>query len=334
MLPQDKIGPFKPVTRDDIEWFNESLSDEIDSAYASSIRCCENCYSDFQSSWPGTTFKNIEFQEGAIDVNLLVEQSRLPDIFDHATFSTLKHFVECPRCARVIDGYVWIHEHEAAEQFADGINRLGGIANSTPFLMLNDPFAQDVLSAVEATCATIRPKRLPAPLFRASALKHLDVESMESPDVDAFSAPPPQFTGEGRFNHSAKPVLYLSDSLNTATAEIGATDSNVYVAALEFPSSYRILDFVDVDPDDPRTGLFSAIAQSALMAAPQTSSGWEKKEYVFTRFVADCARNFDFDLIRFGSTKAAAGNNYVFLSPPAKISKICKLKYVKHPNKN
>ena len=49
------------------------------------------------------------------------------------------------------------------------------------------------------------------------------------------------------------------------------------------------------------------------MAAPRTTAGWMRSQYVFSRFVADCALSAGYDAIRYGSTKAPEGANYVFL---------------------
>ena len=120
-------------------------------------------------------------------------------------------------------------------------------------------------------------------------------------------------------------MLYLADSIATTIAEIGAAGEEFYVAALEIQGNYRILDLIVEDLDEPERELLGAIAASALMAAPRTGEGWVKKEYVFTRFVADCAIAAGFDGIRYGSTKRGTGLNYVLLAPPKDISAIATL---------
>jgi hypothetical protein len=62
-------------------------------AFASSIRCCDGCFGGFNTDWPGTTFRNMKFQRGAVPVDLAVTQSRLPDLYIPAEISTFRHFI-------------------------------------------------------------------------------------------------------------------------------------------------------------------------------------------------------------------------------------------------
>jgi hypothetical protein len=57
-----------------------------------------------------------------------------------------------------------------------------------------------------------------------------------------------------------------------------------------------------------------------LCAAPRQGEGWNKPEYVFSRFVADCALHAGFHAIRYGSTKDPHGENLVLLQPGAFMS--------------
>ena len=148
--PDDVIGPFLALTERDIDFFNSLLADEIDSAFSSSIRCCDGCFDDFQARFPGTAFRNSEFQEGSMPVDLAVTQSRLPGGYNPAEISTLKHFVRCPRCFAFVKGWIWIHEHAAADDLADELEHIEHIARRTPFLILDDPFARRVLDDIHA----------------------------------------------------------------------------------------------------------------------------------------------------------------------------------------
>jgi hypothetical protein len=70
----------------------------------------------------------------------------------------------------------------------------------------------------------------------------------------------------------------------------------------------------DVDGDDDE--VIQCLARSALCAAPRKSEGWDRPEYVFTRFVADCARHAGFGAIKYGSVQRSDGVNVVVLEPP------------------
>lgn len=325
VLPHGIMGPFTPLTASEIDWFNSLLADEIDSAFSSSIRCCDRCFDDFKDRWPGTTFRSLDFQRGRIPIDLVVTQSRLPSVYTPAEISTLQHFIRCPRCGEYARDGIWVHEHTAADGFETEIERVGRLARRTPFLILEDPFAHRVLTEIRRLGATVAPHPLPHPLYRARAKGDIGSGVAKRVSLKEFGAPPEEVVGEGRFNHAGLPMLYLADSTATTVAEIGAPGQEFYVAELDIAGGYRILDLIIEDPDNPEWGLLGAIAASALVAAPRTGKGWVRKEYIFTRFVADCAIAAGFDGIRYGSTKLNTGLNYVLLAPPKDVSTIAAL---------
>lgn len=322
------MGPFKPVTAAEIDWFNDMLANEIDSAFASSIRCCDGCFDDFSAHWPGTTFRNFDFQRGAIPVDLAVTQSRLPSIYSSAEICTFLYFVRCSRCGEFARNWIWIHECAAADEIEKEIERVSLIVRRTPFLVLEDPFAQSVLAEIKRLGTTVAAQPLPCLLYRARGKVQIGPRPTEQVPIEEFGAPPAECVAEGRFNHAGMPMLYLADSMATTVAEIGAPSQEFYVATLEIAGNYKVLDLIVDDPDEAGWELLGAIAASALVAAPRTGTGWVKKEYVFTRFVADCAIAAGFDCIRYGSTKHSTGSNFVLLLPPKDISTIATLKAV------
>ncbi len=321
-LPQDAIGPFKPVTGSEIDWFNSIFSDEIDSAFASSIRCCDQCIDDFQQHWPGTASRNFEFQKGSIPVDLAVIQSRIPDCYSPAEVSTLIHFVRCPRCENYPQLWIWIHEHAAADELETEISQLSALANRTPFLILENQFAQRVLMEIRGLGEAASTIQLPSRLYRARKAEEVEPDIDGSIPAAQFGPPLAKYVQEGRFNHAGLPMLYLADSLPTTIAEIGTPGQSFCVATLGLKSKFKVLDLIINEPDEPKWELLGAIAASALMSAPRTGDGWVKKEYIFTRFVADCAIDAGFDAIRYGSTKLNTGYNYVLVKPPEDISKL------------
>lgn len=327
-MPDGIMGPFKPVTESEIDWFNSILAEEIDSAFTSSIRCCDGCFDGFKTIWPGTTFRNLTFQRGAIPVELAVTQSRLPDLYPPAEICTLRHFVRCPRCGDFARAWIWIHEHTAADELEPEIERLGALARRTPFLLLDDPFGRRVLDNIKRLGEEAAAQPLPLPLYRARAKAQIEPDSTGLLTAKEFGAPPEEFVGEGRFNHAGLPMLYLADTVATTIAEIGAPGQEFYVAALDISGEYRILDLIAEEAeesDDPEWELLGVIAASALITAPRTGKGWVKNEYIFTRFVADCATAAGFNGIRYGSTKLTTGCNYVLLTPPKDITTVAAL---------
>tara|TARA_R110000751_G_scaffold48753_7_gene108350 strand:+ start:5005 stop:5334 length:330 start_codon:yes stop_codon:yes gene_type:complete len=82
----------------------------------------------------------------------------------------------------------------------------------------------------------------------------------------------------------------------------------------------RILDLLDLDEEQYGFEVLKSLASSALLLAPNTGDGWVKKQYIFSRFVGDCAREAGFDAIQYGSVKNVDGKNIVFLTPPLQFS--------------
>lgn len=324
-LPNGIMGPFRPVTAYEIEQFNDMLADEIDSAHSSSIRCCGRCVDDFSARWPGTTFRNMDFQRGAIPVDLAVNQSRLPAFYTPIEICTFLHFVKCPRCGEFVQDWIWIHEHSAADRLDQEIERVRNVVQRTPFLVLEDPFAQRVLAEIKRLGAKVAGEPLRGPLYRARDKAQIGPGPANLVPIREFGVPPAEKVTEGRFNHAWLPMLYLADSVATSIAEIGMQGREFYVATLDIIGDYKILDLIVEDPDDPEQELLGVIAASALVAMPRAGTGWIKKEYIFTRFVADCAIAAGFDVIRYGSTKHNIGCNYVLLTPPKEISTISTL---------
>ncbi|MGX9424095.1 MULTISPECIES: RES domain-containing protein [Bradyrhizobium] len=78
-------------------------------------------------------------------------------------------------------------------------------------------------------------------------------------------------------------------------------------------------------PGDAALLLLQALAQLALLSAPHSREGWVRREYIFSRFVADCAPAAGFDAIRYGSTKRPSGGNWVILAPADDLKSIASL---------
>lgn len=322
LIPASSVGPFVPVSEWDASIFNDVISDEVDSCYASSICCCDSCYDDFRYRWPGVAFRNMDFQTNSVEVLWFIKNSRIADLYSPAELSTLQHFVKCPRCNEFIWANIWIYEHrfsnsEALELEIEELNQLG---DRTPFLLLEHPLATKVLEQVRALVSTCKPVTLPPSLFRARTSSSIAHHKQSPNDITSYGHAPAGLVSEGRFNHAGSPMLYLASSAKTAALEISAPDEVTCVAEIEFNlRDLLILDLVDLDEDDSSVEIFSAVANSALLSAPRTGTGWLRKQYVFSRFFADCAKSAGFDVIRYGSTKDLEGSNYVLLEPKGSI---------------
>lgn len=127
-----------------------------------------------------------------------------------------------------------------------------------------------------------------------------------------FLPPPKSKCREGRYNHAGKPVLYLASSHKVAFMEVGEPERGVLVASVSINDPLRILDLTTEElPSD----LLRAITASSLLSAPTSGEGWDKPEYRFSRFVADCARHAGYSAIMYPSIADASGMNLVVLAP-------------------
>jgi len=323
-VPDNVFGPFMPVTQHDINFFNDVIAQEVDSAYTSSICCCDACYDDFQRYWPGVAYREMEFQTQSMSLFWFIEYSRIVDCYTPTELSTLRHFVECPRCHENIAGNMWLYEHRFsdAEELEDAIEELSAIGRRTPFLILEHELARQLLEAIRQHASTVSPAPLPQFLYRARAAASMIELGQLPSEIQSYGAAPPEYVTEGRFNHAGSPMIYLANTANTALREIGEPDKDFNVASLAINQPLKVFDLVDIDEEISSYELFGAVANSALLAAPRTGKGWLRQQYVFSRFVADCAKSAGFDAIRYGSTKDPSGWNYVLLEPSESVARL------------
>ncbi|UWU26169.1 RES family NAD+ phosphorylase (plasmid) [Rhizobium sp. CB3060] len=318
IVPNGADASYLAVSEWDIGTFNDILSDEIDSDFASSICCCDACYDEFARRWPGVTMHDLTFMNNAMTVEYCVEQSRLVQLYTPAELKTLKHFVQCPRCDTYVQKSVHIFEHpfDRVREIEEWIDELAEIGSRTPFLLLEHPFARGILEAVRDLSLETQPSALEGAFFRARKTADILRLGQSLSDVTTFGPAPSSVIGEGRFNHAGSPMVYLATTVETALLEIGSTEDEYCIAELSIEGQFKILDLIELnDSSEARTPIL-AMANSALVAAPRADRGWLRPEYVFSRFVADCAKNAGFDAIRYASTKSGGGENYVLLSAP------------------
>ncbi|MBY5700409.1 RES family NAD+ phosphorylase [Rhizobium leguminosarum] len=327
IFPDGADSSYLPVSAFDIDTFNDILADEIDSDFTSSICCCDECYEDFASRWPGVELHDVEFQTNSMSVDYCVEQSRLVQLYTAFELKTLKHFVVCPRCGTYVRNSLHIFEHpfDRVEGIEVSIEELASLGSTTPFLLLEHPFARSILDAVRDLSADTGPKSMPGTFFRARKSADIAKQGQSLSDVATFGPAPPGVIGEGRFNHAGAPMIYLATTLETAILEIGTLNELLCVAELALDREYKVLDLVELDDSSDSRVPILAMANSVLVAAPRIDRGWLRPEYVFSRFIADCAKSAGFDAIRYASTKYGGGYNYVILSPKPPLENYLRL---------
>jgi RES domain-containing protein len=303
--------------------FELAFLDQVESGYTADIACCDACYAEFVALWPlASVANNHELERAGISLSLFYENSRLPELYSKEEFEEFSADLTCPRCLGPLGPNMWPYNFpfNVAEDFEDSVKELGVLGQSTPFLLLSSPFAQETLELVRRVSASLAPTDLYGPLYRGR------VSNTSLPAVlGAFGKPPPAKTHEGRYNHAGSPVLYLSSDFATCVEELRGKRCSI--AEIEFKAQLKILDLVAPDKAHPDFyDELSALTYSALMSAKQPDDGWHKPAYVFSRFISDCCRRQGIHGIKYPSTHIAGTNyNLVIVDPDFDLHAVARL---------
>lgn len=286
---------------EDEYWFEELFYRDLESLSSSDIACCDECYDDFLECWPHAySADQATFQCNSIDLSCFYSGSRLRDVYSEEEFFKFLKLVPCPRCGNELKHNIWPYElpFDVVNGFEVKINEISAISQSTPFLLLKHDFAKEVSDALISLAGKTSKNTLSINLFRAR-----DTNSLNSTDTNEFDFPPHSVVSEGRYNHSGMPVLYLGSSPETCYREM--REAPCHIAEISIGKSIRVLDLTNsYEAHAEYSDLLSTLVYSALMSAKQDNTGWHKPKYVFSRFVADCAKFAGFDAIKYPSTRA------------------------------
>jgi hypothetical protein len=314
-----RIDTYRSLYPNLAEGFDVLFEEEVDSWFTADIACCGSCYNEFCSRWPLVYLRDANFQESGIDLfPSFYSGSRMNQLFSEQDFQALIQKVECPRCGAPLNNMIWPYSFNfnLPDDFEQAIDEIGKIVNSTPFLLLQHSFAKLVLREVNAIGDGLAPS-LPELHYRARSCRFLN-----SPTFEAFLPPPPSKTGEGRYNHAGLPVLYVATDPATCCLELGSPKDGVFFAQVRFLRPIRILDLRDQNLE---SNLLKAALQSSLLSAPSDQEGWHRPEYVFSRFLADCALASGIDAIKYPSVHSTRGDNLVVLGTNRDWSKAVEL---------
>ena len=296
-----------------IEIFQEYFDRDVESFFTSSIACCNKCKGEFDTLWPGSVSRDNEFQYGHTTVEFFLENSRIQDAFYPEEIERLARSLTCPQCDETLDGEFWIYEHpfDVPKDFFKSLSEIADLASRTPFMLLTHPFACKIREVVADLSVSEGAQSIDKTLYRARGAKDLLM-----PTFFDFGPPPAHLVAEGRYNHAGLPMLYLATREETALAEVASQAVPFHVIGMKLNSPLKVLDLeLKDDAADGHESLVQCLSRSALCSAPRSGEGWVKREYVFTRFLADCAIHAGFDAIRYGSTKDPNGANLVLLTP-------------------
>jgi RES domain-containing protein len=290
----------------DIDAFTELFLAELESADAGDIVCCDACYDEYANTWPGITASE-DFQSESIDLDWLHSTSELAEVYTKEEFFNLCEEMGCPKCGQPLKYNIWPFnpDFEIPAEFTRQIAEIDKLITRTPFLALTHPLAKRVFDEVGDVAKSTEAKLMGDSLFRARPLG--------TPQVpEQFLSPPSANCQEGRFNHGGRPVLYLASRREVAFAELDSPKDGVLLADVKLKLPIKVLDLGNKElPSD----ILRAVTASALVSAPARGHGWDKPEYTFSRFVADCAIQWGFSAIRYPSVKEPRGFNLVVFIP-------------------
>ena len=300
-------------------WFEELFDHDIESWFSSDIACCDECIDDFLAHWPHAySADKAAFQCNSIGLSTFYSGSRLSQVYTEEEFYKFLPLMSCPRCGNELKHNIWPYElpFDVVEDFEDKLNEIAGIATKTPFMLMEHYFAKEVYDAIKELAPEVKPRKLNFSLFRART-----ISSLQSNDIKEFDFPPNEFVSEGRYNHAGMPALYLASDMETCFHEM--RESDCIIAEIAMQKELKILDLINpFDSHQKHCDLLNTLTYSALMSARQSDTGWYKPKYIFTRFIADCAKYVGFDAIKYPSTRNAEDNfNIVVLNTHHSLSK-------------
>lgn len=287
-------------------WFTDSFIRDLDSWFNAEICCCDNCYDNFLEFWP--LANDSDFQCSAISLDCFYYGSkRIRESFTKEEFVFLIEEEHCPRCNSKLNGNIWVYELPFEYDidrfdFELNIERIYETSQKTPFLILNDEFAKDTYNLIHEVSNITKKIKIDDYLYRARISTQV-----AKLDYSEFKAPPKEVISEGRYNHAGEQLLYLGSDIITCYNEVG--ENLCYVIECNINQEIKILDLSK--PDESHSeyeAALNALSYSALMSRKSTTEGWNKPAYVFSRFIADCAKSAGFDAIKYPSTKLTSDN--------------------------
>lgn len=281
--------------------FEELFMHEVESWFTADIACCDNCHDDFVAEWPyAYSADEAKFQCDSIDLSCFYSGSRLSESYTEEEFKKHLPKIKCPNCGESLTHNMWPYTlpFTPPKNYRVILDEIARRASETPFLLLEYPFCTKVRDAIADVAAKCSPSASNEFLFRGRSLTTGATSSI----VD-FDFPPAEFVKEGRYNHAGDSVLYLASSEKVCKAEMRHA-LDLHIAKFRFPVPLKILDLMSPhETENEHSAILSFIVFSTLLSAKSQDKGFSRPEYVFSRFIKDCAKSLGFDAIRYPSTR-------------------------------
>ena len=297
------------IDDDDInyDFFEDDFVRELDSWFTADIKCCENCYEDFEANWPMSLDRMTD--ANSIEVVNFYEGSRLRDMYTKKQYLDNLYRVQCPRCGCSLESNFWAFEFDF-DDFEDlewDFHSLKNDIRETPFLVLKNDLANQTYNLLEKLAKSIISEFINVKLFRGRTL------TSGNPENSDFLAPPKVITNEGRYNHLGVPVIYAADSKKTCFNELRKPENHLYIAEFEIKENLKLLDLTNIEEYE-ESDLLKAIIVSSVISSKADDNSKHKPEYYFTRFISDCCKYLKFDGIIYPSVQIGIGVNFVLFN--------------------
>lgn len=182
----------------EIDVFEELFYADLESWFSADIACCDRCYDEFISDWPHAYGANeAEFQKAGISLDTFYSGSRLQEVYTPEQFSELIGRLVCPRCLSNLEHNIWAYELPFAvpRTFAANVDAVVRAAMNTPFLLLENEFCREVLSAISDLAKRSKKRKFSEPIFRGRDSSNGAVAQ----ELEQFGAAPREVVSEGRY---------------------------------------------------------------------------------------------------------------------------------------
>lgn len=284
--------------------FEELFMKQVESWFSADIACCDNCHDDFIAEWPyAFSADDAKFQSESTDLGVFYSGSKLGEWYTEEEFNKLLPSIKCPNCWESLTYNIWPYElpFTPPDDYDMILTELAHRASETPFLLLEYPFCTKVRDAIADLYSKCCPSTSNDFLFRGRSLT-----PTSTPSIRDFDFPPAEVVKEGRYNHAGDPVLYFASSEAVCKEEM-RNSANLYIAKFRFSVPMKILDLMTPHEDaGEHADILGFIVFSTLLSAKSQDKGFSRPEYVFSRFIKDCAKSLGFDAIRFPSTRVGS----------------------------
>ncbi|QLC50077.1 RES family NAD+ phosphorylase [Methanolobus zinderi] len=301
--------------------FKKSFLTELSKLFKTSSFLCNHCIDDFLKKWDGFAIINSEFKESEISLSSFYYQSSLYELYKEDDFDIFVDMMGCSRCENGDITSIWPYPNNLDvlfDLYDDELKAVAKLAEKCPFAILTDDFASKIYSMLKQLSEKSTNLCLDFKFYRC---RNLDDEAVLFSRQD-MGPVPDEKAQENRFNHTGYGYLYLATTEDVSFGEVtyssnGPRKKQVCMAEIRLLKSLKILDLTDVQGNNHKDDTYQMLICSPLVYNhPDNKNKFQNKmyatkEYIFTRFIADCALSLGFDGIKYASRFGRSGDNFV-----------------------